>query len=135
MGSNFSTPQQKVKEIDIIKLIDINNRNSHELDEKIKSVNVKLSYSCIDEKCNFTEVINEIVQSAELKSIGVKNISETVVKLIDKNQNTIFPSKSRGYFIESNGITCLYLKNKTYNTNKSNYYGVINLNKIEKELF
>lgn len=115
---------------DLVKEVDASSEN---IDQKIRSAKVKLSYTCDNKKCNFKEVIEEVINSAELKAIGVKQITENVIRTIDKNQNVLIPSNTRGYILEAINIPCVFLENKTHDN--SNYYEVIDLHKIEKKIY
>lgn len=105
------------------------------IDKEVKNADVKLWYSCIDGKCDFTSAIKTITESNELKGLGVKQLSEIIVQTIDQNPD-IFPSSTAGgYVLQSTGRSFLLLENKTEGVkDQSPRYGFVDLTEVRKKL-
>ena len=74
---------------------------------------VKLSYTCVDGKCNFEESLGEIMDSAELKGLGVKDITHVVVTAVSENPNVFPSSQLGGYILQTAGRSNVFLENRT----------------------
>jgi hypothetical protein len=73
---------------------------------------ITFEYSCDSKKCNLGPVLTEMAKSADLKRIGIKEMSLTVVRTIDENQELFTTRSVGGYVLQSMGIPYLFIKNK-----------------------
>ncbi len=105
-------------------------------DKEIKeaATSVNLSYSCKGNgECNFGPVIEAIKQNAELKALGVKELTQEVLTTIDQNPE-LFPSSNLGgYVIQATGRPFLLVKNDSCKLPNPRY-GFVDLTEVKKKL-
>ena len=97
---------------------------------------VECCYTCNESDCDFNKAIKQIENSGELKGLGVKLITESVVKTIAENPK-VFPSCGLGgYIIQYSGRPYLILKNNTINFKQNDdcRYGLLERDEIMKSV-
>jgi hypothetical protein len=73
---------------------------------------ITLEYSCNSKKCDLAPALTQMTNSADLKRIGIKEMSLTVVRTIDENQELFATRCVGGYVLQSMGTPFLFIKNK-----------------------
>jgi len=106
------------------------------IDKEVKAAETVCTYSCQGEICNFNDAINEVVKSGELKGLGVKQLTEVIVRTISDNPD-VFPSSDLGgYVFQSTGRSYFLLQNKSagLNTAVNRRYGFVDLTEVRRKL-
>ena len=106
------------------------------IDKEVKASQVKLSYTCIDSKCKFEESLAKIMDSAELKGLGVKDLTHVVVTSVSENPNVFPSSQLGGYILQSTGRSYMFLENCTpgIKDGTSLRYGFADLSDVRKKM-
>jgi hypothetical protein len=128
--------QVSVKKSELVNFVDrsfVYPKGKSVVDSEIEEAAVTIPYKCIDNKCNFEKVLQEITKCGELKGMGVTDLTKEVVTVLDQNEN-VFPSPSLGgYIFQSTGRSYLFLQNDQVNGPNCRY-GFIDLSDIKKKL-
>lgn len=106
-------------------------------EKELKEAQIQLSYTCIDGTCNFSDALTSIQknnEAAELKALGVNQLTKVIVDLIDKNPD-VFPSQGLGgYIFQSTGRSFLLLNNATPPEGDARL-GLVDLTQVRKKLY
>jgi hypothetical protein len=128
--------QISLKKTDLVMFIDssfVYPKANSVINNEIKEATVTLNYRCMDNKCSFTKVVENLKKSAELKGVGVTDLTTEVVNVLDDNVD-VFPSPALGgYIFQSTGRSYLFLKNEQV-SGPDCRYGFIELSDIRKKL-
>ena len=142
-GENGTTV--KIAKSDVIQLVDtsfIYPKEKSVIDKEVKHADVKLSYHCQSNKCDFSDALKSIANGScagQLKGLGVKELSELIVETIDQNPQ-IFPSSGHGFksYIlqaQATGRSFLLLENKSNGKKEETLrYDFIYLTEVRKKL-
>jgi hypothetical protein len=82
-------------------------------EKEIKECALTYEYICDDVKCNFDQSLNAIMESSELKSRGLRDITVVIVEALSKNQQLFTVKEAQGFVLQSTGKSQVFLKNKT----------------------
>jgi hypothetical protein len=108
---------------------------SKSLAKREKDASLVVTYNCRNKKCDFAKAIEEIVNSGELKALGVKELAKQVMLSVEQNPD-VFPSCDLGgYLLQTTGIPFLFVKNDTLvDSGNGVRYGFAELTEIRKKL-
>lgn len=77
--------QVHLRQEDLVRFVDSSlglPKDKSVLEKEVKSAEVKMKYQCVDTTCNFNEALKLIINISELKVVGVKELTETIVTLL-----------------------------------------------------
>ena len=89
-------------------------------DKEIKKATVVVDYTCVNHKCQLAaamETIQNGPKAIELKGLGVHELTNVIVKVIDANQNVFLPSSVNGFVFQSVSNSFLPLRYATEDRN------------------
>jgi hypothetical protein len=129
----------KIAKADLMLMIDssfVFPKEKSVIAKEVTEAHIQLSYACNDGNCNFSNALASIKTSneaAELKGLGVQQLTKVIVDTIDQYPD-VFPSQGLGgYIFQSTGRSYLLLKNETPPPSDVRY-GFVDLTKIRKQL-
>mmetsp|Transcript_15667 Transcript_15667/g.21495 ORF Transcript_15667/g.21495 Transcript_15667/m.21495 type:complete len:203 (+) Transcript_15667:64-672(+) len=81
--------------------------------KELKEVSEKLTfyYKCDSSTCKFP--MTELMQSVELKALGIRNITHLLVNTISENQDLFTARQCGGYIFQANGHSEVLIKNQS----------------------
>jgi hypothetical protein len=129
----------KIAKTDLMLMVDssfVFPKEKSVIEKEVNDAHIKLSYACVDGTCNFSHAFTSIQknkEAAELKGLGVQQLTKVIVDIIDQNPD-VFPSQGLGgYIFRSTGRSYLLLKNETPPSRDARY-GFVDLTEVRKKL-
>ena len=112
-------------------------RTKSVLQKEITAAQIVISYTCVEHNCSYESALKEITngeKAAELKALGVHELTKEIVSVISSNPK-IFPSSGMdGYIFQAVGMPYLYVRNDSVSTEPKNRAGFLDLSDVRKKL-
>lgn len=127
----------ELEEIDIMSVVDssfVYPSFKSLKDKEVAEISSKLifHYKCDSNKCEFP--ITALRDSAELKSIGIKETTDIIVSTIDAHQQLFTARQCGGYILQAAGKSMVLVQNDSVVPNDETRFGFVDLTETRRRL-